>query len=152
AEPAFGHAGAGHGMTVDLEADARRRLENMGISKPEIDELARTGQPQRAQKIRSPVEGYVVVKNALSGIYVQPETELFQVADLSTVWVLADVYEYEVPRVRLGSPARIQVESYPGESFSGKVRFLYPTLNPDTRTLRVRLELPNRGLRLRPGM
>jgi Cu(I)/Ag(I) efflux system membrane fusion protein len=143
---------AGHAVTADLESDARRRLENMGISSSEIDELARTAEAQRAQKIRSPVSGYVVAKNALSGLYVQPETELFQVADLSTIWVLADVYEYEVSRVKVGSPVRIQVESYPGESFAGKVRFLYPTVNPETRTMRVRLELPNKGLRLRPGM
>jgi membrane fusion protein, copper/silver efflux system len=142
----------GHALTADLEGDARRRLENMGISPSEINELARTAEAQRAQKIRSPVSGYVVAKAALAGLYVQPETELFQVADLSTIWVLADVYEHEVSRVKVGSVARIQVESYPGESFAGKVRFLYPTVNPETRTMRVRLELPNKGLRLRPGM
>jgi Cu(I)/Ag(I) efflux system membrane fusion protein len=149
AAPAEGHAGH---ETADLETDARKRLENLGISPSEIDELVRTGVAQRAQKIRSPVDGYVVNKNALQGLYVQPETELFQVADLATVWVLAEVYEYELARVHVGSPARIQVEAYAGESFVGKVRFVYPTLNPETRTMRVRLELPNRNLRLKPGM
>jgi Cu(I)/Ag(I) efflux system membrane fusion protein len=147
-----GHGEPPHGVVADLEGDARHRLENMGISAADIDELLRSGQAQRAQKIRSPVSGYVLVKNALTGLYVQPDTELFQVADLSTVWVLADVYEHEVARVRVGAPVRVAVESYPGETFTGKVRFLYPTLNPETRTLRVRLELPNRALRLRPGM
>ena len=148
---AEGHAAA-HAETADLATDARLRLENLGISPAEIDELVRTGTPQRAQKIRSPVTGYVVAKNALAGLYVQPEIELFQVADLATVWVLADIYEYEVSRVQVGSPVRIQVESYAGESFTGKVRFVYPTLNAETRTMRVRLELPNRNLRLKPGM
>jgi membrane fusion protein, copper/silver efflux system len=152
AAPAEGHAGEPHGETTSLESDARKRLENLGISASEIDELVRTGNAQRAQKIRSPVDGYVVAKNALQGVYVQPETELFQVANLSTVWVLVDVYEYEVSRVQVGSPVRIQVESYPDETFTGKVRFVYPTLSPETRTMRVRLELPNRNLRLKPGM
>ena len=149
APAAEGHAGH---ATADLETDARKRLENLGISSAEIDELVRTGVAQRAQKIRSPVDGYVVAKAALQGLYVQPETELFQVADLATVWVLADVYEYELARVHVGSPVRIAVEAYAGESFTGKVRFVYPTLNPETRTMRVRLELPNRNLRLKPGM
>lgn len=139
-------------LTATLTEDARRRLELLGISGAEIDELARRGKPVRALKIRSPVEGYVTRKNALQGQYVQPGTELFEVANLSTVWVLADVYEYEIERVKVGAKAEMQLAAFRGQTFAGRVEFIYPTLNADTRTLRVRLVVKNKGLKLRPGM
>jgi Cu(I)/Ag(I) efflux system membrane fusion protein len=139
-------------LSADLTQDARRRLELLGISPPEIAEIERTGQPMRALRIRSPVNGYVIEKNAVQGIYVQPGTTLFQVADLSTIWVLADVYEYEVGRIRVGQRAKVAFSSYPDQSFAGSVTFIYPTLNPDTRTMRIRLELKNPQLKLKPAM
>lgn len=139
-------------LTANLGEDTRRRLELLGISTTEIDELVRTGKPIRALKVRSPVEGYVTRKNALQGQYVQPGTELFEVANLSTVWVIADVYEYEMDRVRVGTSARMQFGALRGQDFTGRLQFIYPTLNTDTRTLRVRLEFRNKGLKLKPGM
>jgi Cu(I)/Ag(I) efflux system membrane fusion protein len=139
-------------LSADLAQDARRRLELLGISPPEIAEIERTGQPMRALRIRSPVTGHVIEKNAIQGIYVQPGTTLFQVADLSTIWVLADVYEYEIGRIQVGQRAKIEFASYPGQSFTGNVTFIYPTLNPNTRTMRVRLELRNPQLKLKPAM
>jgi membrane fusion protein, copper/silver efflux system len=138
--------------TIDLAADARRRLELLGISSEEIDEIERTGKPKRALAIRSPVSGYVTTKNALLGMYVQPGTELFEVADLSTVWVLADVYEYEVARVAVGQKARLSLAAFPGKTFSGRVDFIYPTLDPESRTLRLRIVFPNREGTLKPSM
>ncbi len=82
----------------------------------------------------------------------QPGTVLYELADLSTVWVLADVYEYEIDRVRTGREATITFAAYPDRGFPGKITFLYPTIDPGTRTLRVRIELPNKDLALRPGM
>ncbi|MBI4509190.1 MAG: efflux RND transporter periplasmic adaptor subunit [Deltaproteobacteria bacterium] len=135
-----------------LKEDARRRLELLGISGQEIDAIERTGKPMRAIQIRSPVNGYVIEKSALKGLYIQPGMALFQVADLSTVWVLADVYEYEIGRIRPGQEAVIEMSAYPGEQFKGKVTFIYPSLDTKTRTLRVRMEFKNPGLRLKPGM
>jgi membrane fusion protein, copper/silver efflux system len=143
---------AAAGSNTGLDDAIRRRLELLGISGKELDEIARTGTVLRAIPLRSPVSGHVTVKNALPGLYVQPGTQLFEVADLSTVWVLADVYEYEAGRVHVGQRARFELAAYPGELFMGKVRFIYPSLDPSTRTLRLRLELPNPVLKLKPGM
>jgi Cu(I)/Ag(I) efflux system membrane fusion protein len=139
-------------LTGSLAADARRRLELLGISDQEIAALGKSGKPLRAMNIRSPVAGFVTEKNALQGQFVTPDTTLFTVADLSTVWVVADVYEYEVARVRTGQPARLQLAAYPGEVFRGRVEFIYPTLDAQTRTLKVRVAFKNPGLKLRPGM
>jgi membrane fusion protein, copper/silver efflux system len=140
----------------ELDANARRRLELLGISAPEIEELLRTGKPTEAITIRSPVGGYVMAKNAVAGLAIVPGTVLFEVADLSTVWVTADIYELDVSRVRVGQPARLELNAYAGQTHAGKVKFISPTLDPESRTLRVRLEFKNRfdgsGPRLRPGM
>jgi Cu(I)/Ag(I) efflux system membrane fusion protein len=138
--------------TAQLVEEARRKLELLGISREEIDEIQRSGTPMHALKIRATAGGYVTQKVALRGLYVQPGTQLFEVADLSTVWVLADLYEYEVARVKVGQAARLTVAAYPGQVFDGRVQFIYPALATDSRTLRVRLELKNPGLKLRPGM
>ena len=139
-----------HAMTAGLVDDTRRRLELLGIAREEIDEVARTGKPIRALKIRSTVDGYVTAKLAVEGAYAQPGADLFEVADLSSVWVLADIYEADVTRVHVGEHAAFVLAS--GERFTGRVAFLNPTLDGDSRTLRARVELPNRGLKLRPGM
>ncbi|HEY3359309.1 MAG TPA: efflux RND transporter periplasmic adaptor subunit [Polyangia bacterium] len=139
-------------LAPQLVADARRKLELLGISREEIDEVQRTGKPIHALKIRATAGGYVTQKNALRGLYVQPGTQLFEVADLATVWVIADLYEYEVTRVTIGQPARFALAAYPGQVFEGRVQFIYPTLSEGSRTLRVRVELKNPGLKLRPGM
>jgi len=139
-----------------LEADARRRLQLLGIADREIDEVVSSGKPADAIAIRSPADGYVVSKAALAGVAVQPGTVLFQVADLSTVWVTADVYEQDLARIHVGAKARFEPNAYPGEATAGKVQFVYPTLDPASRALKVRIELRNRldrdGPRLRPGM
>jgi membrane fusion protein, copper/silver efflux system len=144
------------GSPEGLVADARRRLELLGISPQEIDAIVRTRKPQRALPLRSPVDGHVIGKRAIAGMSVSPGMPLFEVADLSTVWVMADVFESDVRRVQVGQPARFEVTAYQGEVFAGKVKFVYPTVDPSSRTLRVRLEVRNRpgpgGLELRPGM
>jgi membrane fusion protein, copper/silver efflux system len=140
------------GIANDLERDARLRLELLGVATQDVDAIAEAGQPQRAINVRSPVRGYVARKSVLKGLYVQSGTELFQLADLSTVWVLVDVYESEIPRVKVGQQASFEVKSYPGKKFVGKVQFIYPALNTGSRTLQARVELRNPGLELRPGM
>lgn len=138
--------------TASLADDARRRLELLGISRQEIAELERSGTPARALAVRSPVAGVVTAKNVVQGAYVQPGQELFAVADLTTVWVLAEVHEHEAARVEPGQRAAFAPTAYPGETFGGKVAFIAPVLDPATRTLRVRLELANPKQRLKPGM
>jgi Cu(I)/Ag(I) efflux system membrane fusion protein len=135
-----------------LEGDAYRRLLLLGISKEDIDEIAKGGRAAAAMKILSPVAGYVIQKSVVVGTYLTPGVELFEVADLSTVWVLGEVHEYEAGRVHLGQDVSLEVVSYPERSFNGRVQFIYPTLNPDTRTLQIRLEFKNPDLKLRPGM
>jgi len=135
-----------------LDAEARKRLELLGIARQDVAELARRGKVLEAMPIRSPVGGYVAKKAALPGLYVQPGSELFQIADLSTVWVVADVYESDMSRVQVGQHGRLLLGAYPGESFTGRVQFIYPAVNPESRTLQARMEFKNPGLKLRPGM
>jgi len=143
-------------FAVGFDANARRRLELLGIAPQEIDEMLKTGKAPEAIPIRSPVDGYVVAKNAVAGVAVQPGAVLFEVADLTKVWVTADIYERDISRVRVGQPARLELVSYPGETQTGKVTFIYPIVDSGSRTLRLRLEFNNKsdrnGPRLRPGM
>jgi Cu(I)/Ag(I) efflux system membrane fusion protein len=146
----------GQGDVKGLEETARRRLELLGISGQEIDEVLRVGKAPDAIAIRSPVDGTIVGKNAVVGLAIQPGTVLFQVADLSTVWVTADVHESDVSRVHIGQTARFEPSSSAGEPQNGKVKFIYPIVDAQSRSLTVRLELKNRfdrsGPKLRPGM
>ena len=135
-----------------LEADARARLALLGISDPDIEELERRKRPLEAISIRAVRDGYVGKRTAQVGLYVTPGQELFQIADLATVWVVADVYESEIERVRVGQRATMALQAMPGETFSGRVSFVYPAVNPTSRTIQVRLEFKNPQTRLRPGM
>jgi Cu(I)/Ag(I) efflux system membrane fusion protein len=144
------------GMAAALGDSARQRLSLLGISAQEIDEILRTGKPTTAMAVRSPADGYVVAKNVVVGSTVQAGTVLFDVADLGTVWVNADVYQQDLGRVTVGQPARFELPAFPGQPHSGRVQFISPVLEPQNRTLRVRIEFKNRfdksGPRLRPGM
>jgi membrane fusion protein, copper/silver efflux system len=135
-----------------LAQDARERLELLGMSARELDRIAESGKPTKSIDITAPMGGYIVRKAAVQGAYVQPGTELFEIADLSRVWVLADIYEHEIGRVRVGQTARIELNSVPGSATSGKVSFIYPALETQSRTLRVRIELANGNMALLPGM
>jgi Cu(I)/Ag(I) efflux system membrane fusion protein len=136
----------------DLQRDARLRLELLGIARDDVEAISTSGKVQQAVNVRAPVRGYIARKSALKGLFVSPGTEIFQIADLSTVWVLVDVYERQIGRVKVGQKAVFSLESYPGQTFSGRVQFIYPALNTGSRTLQARLEFRNPGLKLRPGM
>ena len=138
--------------TAGLASGARGRLELMGMQPSEIAEVERSGTPHRLIEIRSPVRGYVAQKSAVQGLYIQPGTRLFDLADLSKVWVLVELFERDAGRIKAGQQATLQLTAYPGESFGGKVQLVYPTLNAETRTQRARIEFQNKDLRLRPGM
>lgn len=135
-----------------LEQDARARLALFGLSAGEINSVAKTGKPLRTVAVTAPIAGHVVRRNVVQGSYIQPGTELFEIADLSKVWMIANVYEHEIARVSVGQAARVVVAAYPQQPLSGKVGFIYPTVDAATRTLSVRIELENNDFKLLPGM
>ncbi|HYS52216.1 MAG TPA: efflux RND transporter periplasmic adaptor subunit [Thermoanaerobaculia bacterium] len=135
-----------------LADSARRRLLLWDMSAEDIDRVVRSGKPQRDVIIRSPVGGVVLTKNAIQGTRVMPTDTLYEIGDLSRVWILADVYEFDLPYVRVGQTAQVTISSIPDRSWIGRVSFVSPTLDAKTRTAKVRLELDNPGGLLRPDM
>lgn len=129
-----------------------RKLKLLDVSDQELEELERTGTPREYMTLRSPVTGTVIEKNVLEHEYITPGRDLYVVADLSMVWVQAKVYEYELPHIELGKPVTVTVAALPGRQFSGKVVFIQPTVEEATRTIQVRVELPNPEGLLKPGM
>ncbi len=135
-----------------LAESAKRRLKLWDISDDQITALEETGQAKKTLTLYSPFSGFVLEKTAFKGMSVMPGVALFKLADLSVVWLYADVYEYELPFVRLGQQGSIQLTYLPGETFTGKVIYIYPALNPETRTAKVRFEIPNAQGKLKPEM
>ncbi len=142
---------AWHAAHATVEA-ARRRLAYWDITPDQIARIEQTGNVSKTLTLVSPVSGIVLEKNVLEGQRVMPGMRLYRIADLSTVWVEGDVYEQDMQYLRIGSPARIEVAAYPGEQYAGRVSFIYPTVDRRSRTNRVRVTVPNPGLRLKPGM
>ncbi len=135
-----------------LQAGALERLRNWDISERELAELERGSTARRTITLRSPVSGVVIEKPALKGMRFMPGEALYQISDLSSLWVLAEVFEQDLGLVQPGQPARIRVDAFPDRVFNGRVAFLYPTLTPETRTGRLRIELANPGGALKPSM
>ena len=131
---------------------ARQRLRLWDIPPEEIAALEQTGRAPDAITFRSPVTGFVIEKQALRGMHVMPGQMLYKVADLSVIWVDADVYEQEMALARLGQPASITLDAYPGESFDGRAIYIYPFVEENTRTVKVRFQFANARGRLKPGM
>lgn len=150
---ALGSAGgdARSGMQQLAEASLLR-LKNWDISEAQVKALARSGETRRTLSFRSPVSGIVTEKKAVQGIRFLPGDVLFQVADLSAVWVVADIAEQDIGLIRAGDRAQVRINAYPDKVFSGTVGYVYPTLNSETRTVPVRVELANPGMLLKPGM
>jgi len=134
-----------------LEA-ARRRLRLWDISDEQIRRIGETGKPVRTLTLFSPVDGTVIQKMAVAGMRVMPGEKLFDVADLSVLWIIADVYEYELPLIRVGQEARVRLSYFPGREFVSRVEYVYPTVSPETRTGRVRLSIANGRGELKPQM
>ena len=131
---------------------AKKRLLLWDISEAQIERLEQTQTPLRTMVFSAPFTGYVIEKNVLRGQYVMPGETLYRLADISTIWVLADVYEYELPLVSEGQTVTVELPYLPGESLTGKITYIYPYLADMTRTAKVRVELPNRDFRLKPDM
>lgn len=137
---------------ASLVTAAAARLAQWNIPRREIARVETSGRVRQTLEIDSPVSGYVTEREALPGKYVQPETRLYTVADLSTIWVFAQVFQSDLGRIKAGDRATLTVNTYPGRIFSGRVDFIYPEVDMTTRTARVRLVFPNPDLALKPGM
>lgn len=135
-----------------LAESSLARLRNWDISEEQLKALARSGDAKRTLTFRSPVSGIVTEKKALQGMRFMPGEALYQVADLSKVWVLADVFEQDIGGVKTGARATLRINAYPEKVFSGRITYVYPTLKADTRTIPVRVELANPGQLLKPAM
>ena len=138
--------------TDNLVAAARKRLELWDINDRQIEEIGRTGETVKNLTMDSPIAGFVMERNAFPKQHVTPETVLYTVADLSTVWVMADVFEYEAANVRLGQAASLKLQYLPGRVFRGRVSNILPQVDAATRTLKVRLQFENPGFALKPDM
>jgi RND family efflux transporter MFP subunit len=135
-----------------LVGAARARLEQWEIPESEIAKVESTGKVITDLTINSPVSGFIKERNALPNMYVQPETKLYTVVDLSTVWVYAQVFQTDLGQIKPGDPAAVTVDAYPGRTFHGRVDSILPEIDMNTRTARVRLVFSNPALALKPGM
>lgn len=141
--PLLGPQSKGPQHGVDLVASARQKLRLWNISDADIQALERRGQPSQTLKLYAPISGYVINKTVVRGMRIKPDEALFELVDLSRVWVLADVYEYELPRLHLGQSATMTLPYWPDRSWTGRITYIYPAVDPKTRTIKVRLEVAN---------
>jgi membrane fusion protein, copper/silver efflux system len=135
-----------------LVTAARARLSLWGLDQDQLDRIARTRQTEVALTVRSPITGTVLEKKVVQGQYVTEGQDLYLLADLSNLWLSARIYEHELGGVKVGQEAAATFAAFPGREFRGRIRFIDPVLDPATRTVGVRIELPNRGGLLKPGM
>lgn len=142
-----------HGTTgKEISESAVERLRLWGVPQQEIDQINKTGKAKRAITFVSPVDGYVVNKTAIQGMYITPDMELYHIADLSHVWIIVTLYEYDIASIREGDSAIIKLPYEEGRSFSGKISYVYPEIEPETRTAKARIEIANDDKSLKPGM
>lgn len=135
-----------------LVASAKQRLMLFGVKESQIAELEKAGKPNIRLPIYTPLSGVVIEKMMQQGQYVNTGEVLFNIADLSTVWVEVEVYENEFPNIHVGQQVEIRSQSFPGKPFNGKIAYIYPFLDPKTRTVKARVEMANPGMKLKPDM
>lgn len=135
-----------------LLRSTRERLKLWDITDEQIKKLDETGEVTKTLTFYSPVSGFVTDRKAFPQTAVTPDMDLYLISDLSTIWVNADVYEYEVPFVKVGQTADMQMSYYAGKTYTGKITYIYPTVDPVSRTVKVRIEFPNRNFELKPQM
>jgi RND family efflux transporter MFP subunit len=145
----FGDIGSRSGALYNA---TRERLKYWDISDSQINQVERLGAPLKSLTLYSALDGFVVTRNVFAGQQVAPEKDLFVIADLSNVWIQAEVYEYEIPSVSLGQKASVTFPSFPAKTFTGKVTYISPEMEPKTRTLRIRVELANPDFKIKPDM
>ena len=143
---------AGPTRVEGLARAARQRLHLLGLGDQAIDEIARSGTAHESVPVTAPAGGFVIEKNVVEGASVDAGMRLYRIAALNKVWIEADVYEADFARVRVGQPATVTLDYLPGHAYDARVAYVYPYLDPKARTGRVRVELGNKDLELRPGM
>ena len=139
-------------FSESLVQSAKRRLQLWDVTDAQIKELESRGTPSRTMTLYAPARGFVMTRNAFPKQRIMPDTELYQLADLSNIWIVADIYEFEAADVKFGQPATVTLSSYPERTFSGKITYIYPQVDNTTRTLKVRVELSNKDFLLKPDM
>jgi len=145
-------AGATLGDASSILKSAREKLRLWDVTDRQVEELGRTGEFKKTVTVYSPGSGIVIEKNVIQGQKVMAGENLFKIADLSSVWILGEIYEYELPFIKRGQEAKVSLSYYPGEAFSGRITYIYPYLKPETRTNQVRIEVGNPGLKFKPEM
>lgn len=135
-----------------LLRSARQRLKLWDISDEQIKKLDETGEVSKTLTFYSPIGGFVMERKAFPQTAITPDMDLYLISDLSTIWVDADVYEYEVPFVKVGQTAQMELSYYAGKTYTGKITYIYPTVDPVARTVKVRIEFPNPNFELKPQM
>jgi len=130
----------------------RRRLELWDLSEAQIDQVLKTGEPIKNITVYSPMSGYITDRKAFPQVKVMPDTDLYTIVDLSHVWIMADIFEYEAPNIHVGETASVSLPSQPGRTLSARIDYLQPDVDPMTRTLKVRLNMNNPGVLLKPEM
>ncbi|MBN2614287.1 MAG: efflux RND transporter periplasmic adaptor subunit [Bacteroidales bacterium] len=136
----------------DLLENARQKLELLDVSQQELRQLKETQKIRKYIVLTAPFDGTVMYKGIEEGAKINPGTPLMKIANLNSLWLMADIYAYELDKIAVGQSAKITMDYLPGETFKGKISFIYPTLNTQTRTVKVRIELPNNKEELKPGM
>jgi len=140
------------GNSASMVDASRRRLELWDLSAAQIDDIKNTGKPTRAITLYAPAGGFVTARNAFPSLKISPETELYTLADLSRVWIMADLFETDATKVRVGATAMVRVPTANNAAFSARVTYVQPQVDPATRTVKVRLEADNPAMRLKPDM
>jgi len=135
-----------------LVASAHRRLLLFDLTPQQIVTLEKTGEAPKTMTLHAPISGHIITRSVTQGDRIEPGTKLLDIAELSRVWVLADIYEYELPFIRLGQVATMTLSYLPTRTFEGRITLIYPTLSETTRTVKVRLEFPNPDFTLKPEM
>jgi Cu(I)/Ag(I) efflux system membrane fusion protein len=149
------YGATGRMLTFDIDAliqVAKQKLKLWEIPDEQVEKIERDKEPTRLLTIHSPINGYIIQKQVVEGTRIQPGDKIFDIADLSTLWVIADIYAHELPLIKVGQAARIGVSFFPGKEFSSKIDYIYPTLSGSTRTAKVRFILTNPDGRLKPQM
>lgn len=131
---------------------AKQRLKLWDITDDQIKRLEEKGEIKKTLTIHSPVNGFVIEKNVIQGQKIMPGENLYKIADISRVWIYGDIYEYEIPLIKIGQEAKITLSYFPGEIFTGRVSYIYPYLNTETRTNRIRIDAENPEFKLKPDM
>jgi len=149
---AYDNAMKSTGTESELTKNAIRKLELLDVSEQEIQRLKETKSVRKYVIIYAPFDGTVLYKGVDEGAKINRGTPLLKIADLRSLWILADIYEYELSKIKYGLPAKITFDYLPGKVYNGKISFVYPTLDPQTRTIKVRIVVPNKNNELKPGM